>query len=58
MPQTKEAKRKTAIKLYEQAIVTNRSAIADGSSASSIVILLERRIKNLQKHIDQTLAKH
>lgn len=55
MPQTKEAKRKTAVRLYGEALAMHHNAIATCSATK--VDMHRRKARNLEKHITDTLAK-
>lgn len=55
MPQTKQAKRQTAIRLYREARLRHLEAIPHCPSTQ--VDVNQRKIKNLAKHIECTEAK-
>jgi hypothetical protein len=56
MPQTKEVKRKTAIRLYNQAIEFHERAMPD--CLATQVDKHRSKIRNLRKLVDSTSAKH
>lgn len=56
MPQTKEAKRKTAIKNFTLSISFHEAQIPHADA--SRVDIHRKKIANLQKHVANTEAKH